>query len=151
MSSPSVLVVVITHVQDGGFVKEQAKIHHEKWKETAQPDTRHGVTRYTHTDAAVDAFFSEMTWRDCPEGALITFGFCGNYVCPEDFMEAIRPFVRDLVIKLKYTSATVLFQHDQYSVTRVFKMDGATDLHEKLPEARFAFDVDITRVYLSKL
>lgn len=159
MSSPSNLVVIITHVEmDDSEFQLQAAAYQEAWTATLGEYR----DRKTHTDAAIDQFFwHAATGRgliDGAEGKTFSFAVCGNYVNSNDFVHAIEPFVRELVSKLTYTSVTVMFQPHDVNVTAVYKLDGtrllnpAPDLQlvpYEAPVPAFSFDVELEKLPVS--
>lgn len=156
MSSPSNLIVVITHLPDVEVLKEAGRNLAKGVK--YDPDERDG--RLRHTDQAVASFVDHVSsgvgWIDGAEGAVFTWGYSGNYVNSDDFIETIEPFIRELVVNTTFASATIFWQpHD--AGFRVHKLDGSR-LESKQPNLKLrashlftandnlSFDVDITNI-----
>jgi len=157
MSSPSNVVVVITHVQMS--VEEfqaLADKFYQQWLTTVDKPN----DRLWHTDVVIDSFFRHARgaygYVEGPEGETFSFASTGNYVNIDDFNQAIEPFIRELVAQLVYTSATIFCQpHDMGF--RMYKLDGAA-LESKNPNLKLrmqrkfeaipmlSFDVDIRNI-----
>src|SRR5688572_2582461 len=98
MSSPSVIVVVVTHVPSDSCVKEVAEKHRATWLAGLERERKEcypndpPLERLYHTDQAVDDFLKRLSrgecWIDGSQGSVVTWGYCGNYVNPEEFVEA---------------------------------------------------------------
>jgi len=161
MSSPSNVVVVITHVQLTAVdLSMMATDHYQKWVLSTGPMDPRESWRLRHTEQVIEAFFQHaITTKgliDGAEGDCFSFAYSGNYVNIDTFIEAIEPFVRSLVERMVYTSATIFCQpHDMGF--RMYKLDGAA-LESKNPNLKLrvqrkfeaipmlSFDVDIRNI-----
>lgn len=139
VSSRTNIVVVITHVEERPM-NSWFQDFHDEWMSTVED-----ANDLHHTDVAIDSFFRSATFSLCPEGNIISFVFAGNFINRDTFMEALLPFLRLLITKWKYTSATFFFQpHDME--TDIWKFDGTHEEVWQPPKTDFSFDVKLERL-----
>lgn len=159
MSSPTNIIVVITHLYDRDLFEAIVADVGNEWyasiltDEDGAPDQE---GRLYHTDQALNEFFDNASgvsgsedgpsgFSDGAEGNMFVWGYAGDYINQDRVVDVLEPAIRRLIHEMDYVCATIFFQPDD-EVASCVQIDATTPTPRKLGDQKFSFDVDLARV-----
>lgn len=152
---------MLTHIHSEDFIRatvaEFLRCTESNLLRAHEEDNRFYNTNHefrpSHTDQAFLSFLEEMSTGKCvtdgSQGSIVSWAYCGNYICVVDFVEYMRSFVTALFEKLEYSCVSMFFQYSD-SQSRLVQLDKSNAVKKferederyegRIKELPFSFD-----------